>query len=254
MLSDTANDITTLPGVTATAPVQLDGDWRGAGLPNNGTPYGAPGVDATHPPIARAAALVTAPITTGDVAGTNKVLTVAVPAAFKVPDTLVVTKGANNYTLTGCAATKTATTFTCTAVAPAPGANVAVPATVSAQIATLDGNFTVTTPLAATWNNGTFVLTVTSTMAFAPESFWVNGNLVSCGGYTAATFTNCSLPANITAPATLTNSFASSAGTGTIGGFIKIERAASTARGPARIITASRAPTRPAPTATRAVS
>jgi hypothetical protein len=47
---------------------------------------------------------------------------------------------------------------------------------------------------------------------------------VSCGGYTATTFTNCSLPANITAPATLTNSFASNAGTGTICGFIKIER------------------------------
>ena len=50
MLSDFANDITTLPGVTATAPVQLDGAWRAA-PPNNGNPYGP--VDATHSPIAR---------------------------------------------------------------------------------------------------------------------------------------------------------------------------------------------------------
>ena len=35
LLSDFATDITTLPGVTATAPVQLDGAWRAA-PPNNG--------------------------------------------------------------------------------------------------------------------------------------------------------------------------------------------------------------------------
>ena len=50
LLSDTAADITNLPSVTNTPPVQLDGDWRAA-APNNGTAYGP--VDATHAPIAR---------------------------------------------------------------------------------------------------------------------------------------------------------------------------------------------------------
>ena len=146
MLSDFANDITSLPGVTATAPVQLDGAWRAA-PPNNGNPYGP--VDATHPPVARSAGLVTAPIA-GDVAGTNKVLTVAVPAVFKVPGTLTVTKGAANYVLTGCSGTKTATTFTCTAGTL--GVDIAPPATVSGAVTTpLEGTFTVSTPLNATW-------------------------------------------------------------------------------------------------------
>jgi len=39
MLSDFANDISTLPTVTTEAPVQLDGNWNAA-PPNNGTAYG----------------------------------------------------------------------------------------------------------------------------------------------------------------------------------------------------------------------
>ena len=49
LLSETAADITNLPTVTSTPPVQLDGDWYAA-APNNGTAYGP--VNATHPPIA----------------------------------------------------------------------------------------------------------------------------------------------------------------------------------------------------------
>lgn len=222
LLSDTANDITSLPGVTPTPPVELVGQWRGAPV-NNG--LGTYTVDATHPPVARIPNLVTAVITGGAASGANRTLTVPVPNAFKVPDTLTVSDGVNPpWTLTGCAATKTATTFTCTAVAPGHGVNTAAGATVTGTVATLDGNVDVQTTTTAAWNAGVLTLTVASTMAFAPESFWVNSQIVSCGGYTAGTFTNCTLTSTIAAPATLTTSAASTAGTASLGGFIKMER------------------------------
>jgi Tfp pilus assembly protein PilX len=222
MLSDNANDITSLPGVTPAAPVQLDGAWRTTPV-NNGV--GTYTFDPTHPPVARVQTLATAQITGGAANGTNRTLTVAagVPAFFKVPDTIQVTQGASVWTLTGCSATKTAIAFTCTAVNPAHGANTAMPATVSADVATVDGNVNVQTPLTATWNGGSLTVSA-NTMLFAPESFFVNNDLVSCGGYTATTFTNCTLPNTIAAPATLTTASASTAGTGSIGGFIKMER------------------------------
>src|SRR5205823_661504 len=51
--------------------------------------------------------------------------------------------------------------------------------------------------------------------------------LVTCGGHTGTTqFTGCTpaMPINATAPVTLTPGYMSSVNTGTIGGFIKIER------------------------------
>lgn len=221
LLSDTAADITGLPTVTMQAPVPLDGNWRTT------PPVGYGPVDATHPPIARSPGLVTAVITTGNTAGTNRTLTIGagVPNYFKVPDTLVVTSGASSWTLTGCSATKTATTFTCTAVAPSHAATTTVaPATVAGTVATADGNIQASTTTTASWVNNALTLTVSSTMAFAPESFWVNGQILSCGGYTATTLTNCSLPSNVANNSTLTTSARSDAGTGTVGGFLKIER------------------------------
>jgi hypothetical protein len=50
LLSDTAAQITNLPTVTATAPIQLDGDWAGAGKPAGYN--GVNPVDGNHPPIA----------------------------------------------------------------------------------------------------------------------------------------------------------------------------------------------------------
>src|SRR5439155_14974104 len=57
LISDNAADITKLPGVTGTAPVQLAGNWIAA-APNNGTAYGP--VDVTHPPIALSRGPITA--------------------------------------------------------------------------------------------------------------------------------------------------------------------------------------------------
>ena len=232
LLSDKASDITGLPGITATAPVLLDGNWR-ASAPNNGVAYGP--VNATHPPIARSPGTVTAVITAGATTGTNKTLTIAagVPAYFKVPDTLILVKtgtGAGTWTLTGCAATKTQTsatagTFTCTNVSPSHAlTTTASGATVSGTVVTPDGNITESTTTTANWVNNGATISVTSTMAFAPESFWVGDQLISCGGYTATTLTNCTLTADVATNATLSTSALSTAGTGTIGGYIKIER------------------------------
>ncbi|MFN7916204.1 MAG: pilus assembly PilX N-terminal domain-containing protein [Vicinamibacterales bacterium] len=223
LLSDTAADITGLPGVTGTAPVSLDGNWR-MSPPNNGTAYGP--VDSTHPAIARSPGTTTAIITTGAASGTNRTMTISagVPNYFKVPDMLTVTSGANTWTLTGCSTTKTATTFTCTAVAPAHASATALGATVSGTVNSVDGPITITTTTTSSWAGGSLTLTVGSTMLFAPESFWVLDQLISCTGYTATTMTGCTLASTVPNNSTLTTAALSNAGTGTVGGFIKIER------------------------------
>ncbi len=226
LLSDTAGDITGLPGVTATPPVALDGNWV-TNPPNNGTVYGP--VDATRPPIARSPGLTTAIITVGAAAGANRTLTIGagVPAMFRATDTLTVTSGANTWTLTGCSTARTATTVTCTAINPShAGITTLVGAAVSGTVATLDGNVVVTSTLTANWVNNAMILTVANTMPWAlNDSFWVNDNLISCTGHTATTLTGCTLPAAIANNSTLTDARRSDAGTGTIGGFLKIERA-----------------------------
>ncbi len=233
LLSDTAADITNLPGVTLTPPVQLDNAWRAA-VPNNGiAPYGP--IDVAHPPIARSTGPMTATITPavaiGSVAAGNpRTVVFTGPSTanyFKIPDTLVVTKGANTWTLTGCSNQKTSTRFTCTAVAPSHAANTTAPATVSATVVTPDGNLPMTTQTTATWTGGTLTLDVVSTLGFAPHSFWVGNDIVTCGGYTSPFSLNeCNVPTAIANNAQLTMAAHSNPGTGTIGGFIKIERQA----------------------------
>ena len=83
----------------------------------------------------------------------------------------------------------------------------------------------VTTQTTANWVNNNLTLTVASTLGFAPHSFWVGNDLVSCGGYNnALQLTGCNVPNAIANNATLTTAAHSATGTGTIGGFIKIER------------------------------
>lgn len=225
LLSDKASDITDLPTVTATPPVQLDGAWRTT-VPNNGIAAYGP-VDATHPPIARSPGLFTATLP-AIAAGASQAVTFTAPTVanyFKVPDTLTVTAGANTWTLTGCSGQKTATTFTCTDVTPSHGANTASPAVVQGTVTTADGDISVSTSTTATWNAGSLVLTVASTLGFAPHSFWVGSSLITCGGYTSATaLSACNVPTAISNNSTLTTAARSSVGTGTLGGFLKVER------------------------------
>lgn len=219
LLSDTAADITNLPGVTSTPPVALDGNWRTT-PPNNGVAYGP--VDATHPPVARSPGLTTATISTGATNGTNRTLTIAagVPAYFRLPATLTVTSGANTWSV-ACTG-KTLTTFTGCTSTPAHTVNTTT-GTVTGSIATVDGALSAQTAVTS-WTSGSTTVTVANTMAFTNDSLWVGDQLISCTGYTNTTLTGCTLATTVANNATLTTSALSSAGTGTLGGFIKVER------------------------------
>ena len=92
----------------------------------------------------------------------------------------------------------------------------------------MDGNVNVQTPLTATWAGGSSWTVSANTMLFAPESFFVQQNdlrelrRLRYRDDVHATARPAQQPS--VAPATLTTATASNAGTGTIGGFIKMER------------------------------
>ena len=218
LLSDTAAAITSLPTVTATAPVPLDGTATAA-------QYGP--VDATHPPMATSPGPLAATLTTAAAAAGANTLSAVIPVALRAGLLKV-----NNLPAAGVACTgRTATSFTgCAAGLPA-AANAS---TVSATVASGAGTITVTTTLTAAIAANAATMNVAATAAFAPGLFWLNLTaagaaplLVTCtGNNTALTqFTGC---AGITAAAPLgtpisTNAL-SSAGTSLLNGFIKIER------------------------------
>jgi hypothetical protein len=242
LLSDTAADITGLPTVSANVPVQLDGNWVGA-------PPAGYAVDATHPPIARSPGplgltyIVNGAVTVGATKTIPTCLITCVtpqlPTYYKVPLQITVTKGGNMYdevctATSGTPAVTNANTFTdCTPAGPVGG--VAPPATVSALVATADGTVTVSSPLAVTWAAASQTIQVANngTAAFTRRTFWAhnpdNTNvLVTCTGYDSLLaappqFTNCQVPAAIANGATISTAALSSDGTGTIGGFLKVE-------------------------------
>ena len=227
MLSDFAADITNLPTVTGTAPVQLDGNWTTT-PPDNGTAYGP--ISATNPPIARspgpatAAGAFTVNGAVGTGANQNIPTNQAIPAYFQAP-ALTVTKDLVSV-VTTCTG-RTATQFTGCG---APGVNLQSPATVTAAVAATNGNVNVQTTTTANFNPMDTTISVTDTTAFAPRTFWVenaNGTnvLVTCTGYDATPqFTGCNVATALQNAAAITTAAASAAATGVIGGFIKIER------------------------------
>jgi hypothetical protein len=223
LLSDTAADIMSLPTITGTAPVQLDGNWRTT-PPNNGTPYvglpiaRSPGrllVNGNLPTVAAAvAASNNTTITVSNPTAANAVL----PVEWKLPTVaapgveyfaLTVNKGGVLYNLT-CRTKASATQFTgCVSTTP-PAATVATPATVSAA---LSNNTVVSSNLNASWASPWTSITVVSTAAFTPNTFTVKvikgaaTYTVHCGVKTPTTFTNC-IPevapgATVSAPATV---------------------------------------------------
>ena len=94
----------------------------------------------------------------------------------------------------------------------------------SGTVTTADGDLVFSTQTTSNWVANGATITVTSTMAFARESVWVGDQLISCSGYTATTLTNCALSADVANNSTLTTSALSTAGTGTVGGYLKVER------------------------------
>lgn len=218
MLSDTAADMTNIPGVdTTVAPLRLEG--------GNG-PYG--GI-----PIAVSPGQIPA-TTVSSTSGSSPTLAIrvsAVPAFFQV----------SNYTMTASAAgglTWSITSCTAkTAVAPiqfsgcsvavtgATPAGTAIPIGATVQ-STVNGVAVSTTTTNATVAVGTLkTIRVSSTANFSPQTFWIDDYPVTCLGYdTTPQFTNCTtsvVPANGHALSTFA---LSPQDTSLLGGYIKIER------------------------------
>jgi hypothetical protein len=250
LLSDKNTDITGLPGIDTTkGPIQLDGDWKTT-LPY--ATYGAPGVDATHPPIARALGPVAATTTNAaTLAGDTTINVNAVPAMFQKPIaslTLKDSTGNNRYqaSCTDWAATQfksCTTTLKAGSGSPSSGWTAYVNATWAAPLSAgnMPGNpnpsVTITGVSGST--QGSKVISLSSsptqlnTFGFAANTFFINdvgaggtaaSTQVTCAGATATSFTNCSgVPATVSGATITTGSLQSQAG-GTIGGWIKIEK------------------------------
>jgi hypothetical protein len=248
LLSDSAADITSLPGVTATPPVDLGVDltvtnktnWNFAS-PNNG--IGTYVVSATNPPIARTPGPIAMTVNGTQAAGWSNLKVTAIPAAYQIPQ-LTVTKGAT-VRIVNCTG-KTATTFIgCTNNA---GGGLFIGILASGAIVTTAANavnFTSpTTTTSAIWPTLTSTITVNNpapadnTGLFSPAWFYVPDAsnpgttvFVSCSGYdsTVPQFTGCATTNPAGTPkasggAALTTNSLSAAQTGTIGGYIKIEK------------------------------
>jgi hypothetical protein len=235
LLSDRAEDITDIPGVTPAAPVELDGNWLAA------PPVGYT-VDANRPPIATSIGPVLGKTISNNNGGTYaapfaeiRMCTTAgdpqctgVPAGFRHPPlTLQSTLGTiNNVTCTG----KTATTFFGCNI-PAPG--LAANGTVSATLPSGLNVSAATTVAVASGTPRTITLSTAGTpfptAPFSPGLIWVDGNAVTCEGYDTALapprFTNCRGLTAVPGTNRIVSSHAHvNQGVGTIGGFIKIER------------------------------
>ncbi len=248
LLSDTAADITTLPTVTATAPIRL-GD-ENAGLTNDWLttpPAGYGPVDATHPPIARSPGLQTITTTAGTLSGAT---TIAIGGAnpggvYNVPGTL----GASSMqfqiqtgsplsdlqrvncltaTATGTSASPTITFGSCLR-ADASGGLLAVPSGATFIVTDLNGktqNFVTNAAVSSTSNNTTtrnYVVTSTAANdAMVTNSFWMQSidnnswSLVTCLGLTTTSNTANAGPFGVTSLSTCSGVPHTNAGAGVI--------------------------------------
>lgn len=250
LLSDTAADITSLPTVSAGAPVELDGDWFAA------PPAGYPAVPAVYPnpidsasvPVAKSVGPVPdAPVNSTNStvnasvsAGANQSMTInpTMPDYFKLQPNMVLTWNGGASMVTVTCTGKTPTTFTvCSRTGGAAGTvDVTLPATISANVATIDGTRTVSANLTSSitsWGS-TQTKTVTlgatgyPTLPFSINTFFVTFSdksvLVTCTGYsTTPAFTGCNVPTTIPTGAKVSTEALSNAGVSRLGGFLKVE-------------------------------
>jgi hypothetical protein len=239
LLSDRPEDITNLPTVTDDDPIELNGNW----IPGQAPPMGYAGV-----PIARSIGPISNTTKAAAPAGTYAApysqiyVNPPIAAGFLAPPILTVEWGAGPTisTVTGCTG-RTMTTFT--------GCNVSVdiPAAVGTTgllkwtrpdglVVSAQTNITALQS-APGLNNRTITLNVPMggnphpTLRFVPPVMWVNGNAVTCEGYTTLAaapgprFTNCrGLTAAPGTNQTISTHALSPRDKGLIGGFIKIEK------------------------------
>jgi hypothetical protein len=197
LLSDTAADITSLPLVTATAPVPLDG---------TATPAQYDGV----PPLAVSSGPGSTMTTGVTNQGANSVIDVAdvrpLLPALKLNGTTVTCTGRNAALtqFTGCAGT---------------------PISVPGAVVTGGAMVGVVTTLATLMNAAT--IDVTNNAAFTPLPFFWGDNITACTLYTPTQLQGCNgvTPAtgNLPNNTLLTTASLSAAGQPLINGFIKIE-------------------------------
>lgn len=240
LLSDDPNDIMSLPTVSAGAPVLLDGDWNGA------PPAGYGPIAANRPPIARApgpipdvpagsaAATVNVAVSVGSVAGGTPreiVLNPSMPDYFKLPPNMVVSwNGGASSMLVTCTG-KTANSFlACTRQAGSTHTfPITLPATITAAVPRPEGPANVSAQLNATFANGGNITVAGAnfpTANFSVNTFFIRdtNNLVTCTGYTTTPkFTGCTVDVAIPTGARIATASLSARGTGTIGGYLKVE-------------------------------
>lgn len=217
LLSDTSADLTGLPGVTATAPVQLEGNWKTA-------PPAGYTVDATHPPLAVAQTLTNTTTSEAISAGEADIdITGGVPTAFRPA-----ASAANNLTLTSTLL-GTSTPITCTGrradtlrFTGCTGLAIgAVGDVISATVDSVTVSTTLTAPAAVTAVPSN--ITVASVAGFGREVYWFGTTMVTCTGNDTVSLLGCTgTVASANGTAVTTNAL-TPAGTSTIGGWIKIE-------------------------------
>lgn len=211
LLSDTLNDINTLPGISAGNPVSLEA-WTSSAS------YLAT-ANATHPPLAVSAGPITmtafnpaATATAGEIK-----MTLATKDNFKPtftqsgsPAQVIICDAKAGATFTGCKQTPSNLAISAqangsiTQVGPAPGPTVAITSS----------------------NAATGVITFGSVAAadtFRPTAFWSSVTTqIYCTGWNAQVYSGCSsIPPN---SAPLISGYMSNAGTSLLGGYIKVDR------------------------------
>jgi hypothetical protein len=219
LLSDTAADITNLPGISAGAPVSLD--WS-VTPPAGYGPVTLAGATAI-PPVALSPGSIT--MTAGNPASgggglINVVNGAGTVGSFKPTFTLAGYPG----NIISCTGKATATPWNLTGCTGVPAMPPITAGLVLTAVSRSGGSVGAS---ALTLSSGLSTITFVSQAllnTFNPLPFWdaSAGVQVTCTGYTATTYTGCSSnPAN---NAVLVSAAMSNAGIGLLGGFIKIDR------------------------------
>jgi hypothetical protein len=239
LLSDTPGDITNLPGVSAGAPVPLDGNWNVA-LPVAG--YGPVTLSsAAVPPIDRPPVALSAGPLIAQVNG-NSVAVGALPATWTItPDAATFPVFVPTFTLAGfatpitCTAKSTANPWRLTGCTGISTTVVAPVNTVLTAVSPAGGYSGASAPISVATStggggNGRLEFVDKATLdRFNVWPFWNSGTaaapantLVTCTGFNAPAYTGCS--SGPIDNSILTSAAMSNPGVGTLGGFIKIER------------------------------
>ena len=225
LLSDKASEITNLPGVTATAPVSLGGNWNvAAQAPGGYTVNGANG----RPPIALSPGLQEATLSANVVSGSATINVSAVPAYFQTAGgaQMVADPTGANVPVT-CVGRDVTNFLSCTVAVGDRNKTVLSGRVIKWTLA--DGRVVQTT-LNGGWGTGngaaTNIAINGNTAGFAPNVFWLKDTLISCTGLTGAgtQFTGCAGVPAANNGDKVTTSNHTPVDTPMIGGYLKIER------------------------------